>query len=109
MSSNQQQSSSSSDSQASLLGGHVKYVQGAISSAAGYSSGAQTKAAALQEMKDAKAQSDPESAQGQPIQSSVLGTLENAAGQVTGCEGMVEEGKQRIPEKRGVEEQSGTG
>ncbi|KIW33805.1 uncharacterized protein PV07_00626 [Cladophialophora immunda] len=98
---------SSSESQASMLGGHVKYVQGAISSAVGYESGAQTKAEAMQEMKDAKAQSD--STQGQPAQSSVLGVVENAAGRVTGCEGMVDEGNKRMPEKRGVEEQSGTG
>ena len=55
-------------------------------------------------MKDAKAQSD-----GQPAQSSILGTFENTAGKVTGCEGMVEEGQQRIPNKIGIEEQSGTG
>ncbi|KIY03729.1 uncharacterized protein Z520_00420 [Fonsecaea multimorphosa CBS 102226] len=101
MSSDQQPSS---ESQASMLGGHVKYVQGAISSAVGYESGQQTKAEAVQEMKDAKTQSE-----GQPAQSSLLGTVENAAGKVTGCEGMVDEGKKRIPEKRGVEEQSGTG
>jgi len=90
-----------------MVGAHVKYVQGAVSSALGYESGAQTKADAIQEMKDAKAQSDSQG--GQPMQSSMLGTVENAAGKATGCEGMVDEGKQRIPEKRGVEEQSGTG
>ncbi|OAP63107.1 hypothetical protein AYL99_02334 [Fonsecaea erecta] len=100
----------SSESQPSMLGGHVKastYVQGAVSSAVGYESGAQTKAEAVQEMKDAKAQSD--SSQGQPTQSSLLGTVENAAGKVTGCEGMVDDGMKRLPEKRGAEEQSGTG
>jgi len=71
----------------------------------GYESGSQTKADAVQEMKDAKAQSEGQP----PTQSSVLGTVENAAGKVTGCEGMAEEGQQRIPEKRGIEEQSGTG
>jgi hypothetical protein len=45
----------------------------------------------------------------QPTQSSILGTVENLAGKATGCEGMVEEGKNRMPEKRGIEEQSGTG
>lgn len=72
----------------------------------GYESGEQTKAEAVQEMKDAKAQSDSQSP---PAKSTVLGTIENAAGKLTGCEGMVEEGHQRVPEKRGVEEQSGTG
>ena len=81
-----------------------QYVQGAVSSALGYETGEQTKADAVQEMKDAKAQSD-----GQPTQSSILGTFENMAGKVTRCEGMVEEGQQRIPNKVGIEEQSGTG
>ncbi|KAL2438661.1 hypothetical protein ABEF95_012822 [Exophiala dermatitidis] len=108
MSSDQSQSqSSSSDShQPSMVGGHVKYVQGAVSSALGYETGQQTKSEAVQEMKDAKAQSN---SSGQPTQSTLLGTVENAAGKITGCEGMVEEGQQRIPEKRGSEEQSGTG
>ncbi|EXJ94219.1 hypothetical protein A1O1_02612 [Capronia coronata CBS 617.96] len=101
-------SEQSSDSQPSMIGGHVKYVQGAVSSALGYESGEQTKTEAVQEMKDAKAQSDSQS-QSPPSQSTVLGTIENAAGKITGCEGMVDEGQHRIPEKRGVEEQSGTG
>jgi hypothetical protein len=107
-----------------MIGGHVKvrlspifpvshlsnnavsqYVQGAVSSALGYESGNQTKEAAVQEMRDAKEQSD----NSQPTQSSILGTVENLAGKATGCEGMVEEGGKRIPEKRGIEEQSGTG
>ena len=75
-----------------------------MSSALGYETGDQTKADAVQEMKDAKAQSD-----GQPTQSTVLGTVENAVGKVTGCEGMEAEGQQRIPNKVGIEEQSGTG
>ncbi|KAJ9602950.1 hypothetical protein H2200_012730 [Cladophialophora chaetospira] len=94
----------SSNGQASMVGGHVKYVQGAVSSALGYETGEQTKADAVQEMKDAKAQSD-----GQPAQSSILGNIESAAGKVTGCEGMAAEGQQRIPNKTGIEEQSGTG
>ncbi|KIW64226.1 hypothetical protein PV04_09177 [Phialophora macrospora] len=97
-------SNPSSDSQPSMVGGHVKYVQGAVASTLGYESGEQTKADAIQQMKDAKAQSD-----GQPTQSSILGTVENAAGKLTGCEGMAQEGQQRIPDKRGIEEQSGTG
>jgi len=99
MSSNQ-----SSDGQASMVGAHAKYVQGAVSSALGYETGEQTKADAVQEMKNAKAQSD-----GQPTQSSILGTVENTAGKLTGCDGMVEEGQQRIPTKVGIEEQNGTG
>jgi len=98
-------SNESSDAQPSMVGAHVKYVQGAVSSALGYESGNQTKADAVQEMKDAKAQSDSQP----PTQSTILGSVENAAGSAFGCEGMVDEGKQRIPEKRGVEEQTGTG
>lgn len=65
----------------------------------------------MQEMKDAKDASSS-SAQ-QPTQSSILGNLEAAAGKVTGCEGMVEEAQQRMPQpqekKVGIEEQNGTG
>jgi uncharacterized protein YjbJ (UPF0337 family) len=43
-----------------------------------------------------------------PTQSGVLGTVENLAGKVTGCEGMEKEGEARKP-TGGVEEQSGTG
>lgn len=43
-----------------------------------------------------------------PTQSGVLGTVENLAGKVTGCEGMEKEGEARGP-TGGVEEQSGTG
>jgi len=94
-----------------MLGGHVKYVQGAVSSALGYESGQQTKADAVQEMKDANSQSQPQSPgpDAAPTQSSVLGTVEKTAGQVTGCEGMVQEGQQRMPAKAGVEETNGTG
>merc|ERR1712230_250585 len=96
--------SSDSQSQPSMLGGHAKYVQGAVSSALGYESGQQTKEAAVQEMRDAKAQSSD-----QPTQSTLLGSVEKTAGQVTGCEGMVEEGQERIPQKAGIEETNGTG
>jgi len=89
-----------------MLSGHVKYVQGAVSSALGYESGSQTKSEAVQEMKDAKAQSDSQP----PTQSSILGSVEKTAGSLTGCEGMVEEGKARAPATgAGLEEQSGTG
>ncbi len=57
-------------------------------------------------MKDAQSSSsEPQSTS----QSSILGTVENAAGKITGCEGMVEEGQKRMPNKTGVEEQNGTG
>jgi len=88
-----------------MLGGHVKYVQGAVSSALGYESGQQAKSDAVQEMKDAQASSSPDA----PTQSSVLGTVEKAAGQVTGCDGMVGEGQKRMPTKAGIEETNGTG
>ncbi|KAJ9633773.1 hypothetical protein H2204_006771 [Knufia peltigerae] len=106
--SSDQSSSADSQSQPSMLGGHAKYVQGAVSSALGYESGQQTKDAAVQEMRDAKEaqSSDPHQ---QPAQSTILGSVEKAAGQVTGCEGMVEEGKDRIPQKAGIEETNGTG
>jgi len=110
-------SSSSSDSdpsqsqaQASLLSSHAKYIQGSISSALGYDSSAQTKSDAVQEMKDASSSnsgSDP--GPHPPAKSYVLGTLESAVGKVIGCEGMVEEGHARMPEKAGSEETSGTG
>jgi hypothetical protein len=82
-----------------------QYVQGAVSSALGYESGEQTKEAAVQEMRDAKAQFSDQ----QPAQSTILGSVEKTAGQVTGCEGMVEEGQERIPKKAGIEETNGTG
>lgn len=54
-------------------------------------------------MREANAQSDP------PTQSTVLGTIENAAGKLTGCEGMVDEGKSRKATGPGSELSSGTG
>ena len=74
-----------------------------MSSALGYETGAQTKEDGLQEMRDAK-QADTSA----PTQSGVLGTVENLAGKVTGCEGMEKEGEARKP-TGGIEEQSGTG
>jgi uncharacterized protein YjbJ (UPF0337 family) len=43
-----------------------------------------------------------------PMQSGVLGTVENLVGKATGCEGMEKEGEARKP-TGGLEEQSGTG
>lgn len=61
-------------------------------------------------MKDAKAQSEHESATeggSQPMQSAVLGKAEKVIGDATGCEGMSKEGVQRMG--AGSEEGSGTG
>ena len=77
--------------QPSLLAGHANYVQGAAASALGYESGEATKNAAVDEMQ--RAQSNKE---GQPAQSNVLGNVEKKAGELAGCEGMVEEGKERL-------------
>lgn len=46
---------------------------------------------------------------GPPTQSTVLGTIENAAGKMTGCEGMENEGKSRAGGQVGSEAASGTG
>jgi len=87
----------------SMLSGHAKYAQGAISSALGYETGAATKESGLQEMRDAK-QADTSA----PTQSGLLGTAENLAGKATGCEGMEKEGETRKG-SAGIESQSGTG
>ena len=55
-------------------------------------------------MKDANAASDSA-----PTQSGVLGTVEKTVGGAVGCEGMEKEGQERMPNKVGVEESSGTG
>jgi len=86
--------SSEEQKQPSMIGGHAKYVQGAVSDLLGYATGKDTKDAAVQEMREAKAQNDT----GPPAQSGILGTVESAAGKVTGCEGMVEEGEARKPQ-----------
>lgn len=74
-----------------MVGAHAKYVQGAVSDALGYETGKDTKNEAVQEMRNAKAQSD----NGPPAKSNLLGSIESAAGSAAGCEGMVEEGKER--------------
>ena len=94
----------SSNDTPSLLASHAKYAQGAVSSTLGYESGEQTKKEAVDEMRKASEQSS-----GQPSQVPVLGTAEKKLGEVTGCEGMEKDGGARVPEKRGIEEQSGTG
>jgi hypothetical protein len=82
--------SSTNTSNPSLIAGHAKYVQGAAASALGYESGEATKNAAVEEMQAAQAKSE-----GQPAQSGVLGSVEQKLGEVTGCEGMKDEGKER--------------
>lgn len=72
-----------------MIAGHAKYVQGAVSSALGYETGEQTKKEAVEEMRDARDQKDA------PTQSTLLGSIENAAGNLTGCEGMQNEGESR--------------
>ena len=72
-----------------MIGGHLNYVKGAVSSALGYETGEQTKKDAVQEMREANKQSDA------PTQSGILGSIEQTAGNLTGCEGMQNEGKSR--------------
>lgn len=75
--------------QPSMIGAHLNYVKGAASSALGYESGEQTKQQAVEEMREANKQGGP------PTQSTVLGSVESAAGNLTGCEGMQNEGESR--------------
>ncbi|KAJ9651808.1 hypothetical protein H2198_008933 [Neophaeococcomyces mojaviensis] len=81
---------SSNSQQPSMVGGHLKYVQGAAATALGYESGEQTKKDAVAEMREANKQSE-----GAPAQSNILGSVEKAAGNLTGCEGMQNEGESR--------------
>lgn len=87
-----------------MIGAHARYAQGAVSSALGYESGEQTKKEAIEEMRDARDQQDV------PSQNTLLGKVENAAGNLTGCEGMQNEGKSRqATGVSGGEEASRTG
>lgn len=97
-------SSNSSSEEPSMVGSHIKYAQGVASTALGYETGEQTKKEAVEEMRAAKDAKD-----GAPTQSTVLGTVENLAGKVTGCEGMENEGESRKATGPGAEETSGTG
>lgn len=72
-----------------MVGGHLNYIKGAAASALGYGSGEQTKQDAVSEMREANKQSDT------PSQSNILGGIEKAAGNLTGCEGMQNEGESR--------------
>lgn len=87
-----------------MIGAHAKYAQGAVSSALGYETGEQTKKEAVEEMRDARDQKDV------PTQNTLLGKIENAAGNLTGCEGMQDEGASRQASGvSGGEEASRTG
>ncbi|KAI4131232.1 MAG: hypothetical protein LQ338_001325 [Usnochroma carphineum] len=76
---------SSNTDNPSMLHGHAAYVAGAAKS-----SGAETKDAAVAEMRAAKEQSA-----GQPAKSETMGKVEEKLGGAVGCEGMVDEGKER--------------
>lgn len=84
--------SKSEGDQPSMIAGHAKYVQGAVSSMLGYETGEQTKKDAVDEMKKANEN------KAAPTQSGILGTVEKAAGDLTGCEGMSNEGASRQPQ-----------
>ena len=86
-----------------MIGAHIKYAQGAASSMLGYSTGEQTKQEAVQDMREANKKSDV------PSQSNMLGSIESASGNLTGCEGMQNEGQSRKTTGAGSEESSGTG
>ncbi|KAK5938505.1 hypothetical protein PMZ80_009476 [Knufia obscura] len=85
-----QQTANAHNDQPSMVGGHLNYIKGAAASALGYESGEQTKQAAVEQMREANKQSE-----GAPAQSNVLGGIEKAAGNLTGCEGMQNEGQSR--------------
>jgi len=72
-----------------MVAGHLNYIKGAAASALGYESGEQTKKEAVEEMREANKGTDA------PSQSNILGGIEKAAGNLTGCEGMQNEGDSR--------------
>ncbi|KAL9007778.1 MAG: hypothetical protein Q9180_009581 [Flavoplaca navasiana] len=83
----------------SMLHGHAGYVAGAAKEAIGTyvssdpswkTAGAETKDAAVAEMRAAKEQS-----QGEPAKNDTMGKVEEKLGSAVGCEGMVGEGKER--------------
>lgn len=82
-----------------MLHGHAAYVAGAAKEAIGThissdpswkTSGTETKNAAVEEMRAAKAQSE-----GDPGKNETVGKMEEKLGGAVGCEGMVGEGKDR--------------
>ena len=72
-----------------MIAAHLNYVKGAAATALGYQSGEQTKQTAVEQMREANKQGGP------PQQSGILGSVEQAAGNLTGCEGMQNEGQSR--------------
>ncbi|PNS19939.1 hypothetical protein CAC42_7906 [Sphaceloma murrayae] len=86
--------SSSNEQQPGLIGGHATYVKGAVEEVIGKAtgsapwteSGTSDKQQGIGAMKAASQQRDSHS-QG-------MGKVEEVAGKVVGCEGMVEEGKE---------------
>ncbi|KAL8977865.1 MAG: hypothetical protein Q9205_006420 [Flavoplaca limonia] len=83
----------------SMLHGHAGYVAGAAKEAIGTyvssdpswkTAGAETKDAAVAEMRAAKEQS-----QGEPAKNDTMGKVEEKLGSAVGCEGMVGAGKDR--------------
>ncbi|KAI4167736.1 MAG: hypothetical protein LQ343_006978 [Gyalolechia ehrenbergii] len=90
---------SSNTDKPSMLHGHAAYVAGAAKEAIGThissdpswkKSAAETKDAAVEEMRAAKAQSE-----GDPAKNETMGKVEEKLGGAVGCEGMVGEGKER--------------
>ena len=78
----------------SQLHGHATYVAGATKSALGYTeAGEADKDYAVKEMRAAKEQT--EKASGGPGKNETVGRVEEKLGAVTGCEGMIGEGKER--------------
>ncbi|KAL8792019.1 MAG: hypothetical protein Q9195_005360 [Heterodermia aff. obscurata] len=77
----------------SQIHGHATYVAGAAKEAFGFESGAADKEYAVKEMRAAKEQS--EASGGEPAKNETVGKIESKLGNVTGCEGMVDEGKER--------------
>ncbi|KAF2223152.1 hypothetical protein BDZ85DRAFT_198115 [Elsinoe ampelina] len=85
---------SSNEQQPGLIGGHALYVKGAAEEAIGKTtsspawteSGATDKQQGVEAMKAASAQRDS--------QQQGYGKVEEVAGKVAGCEGMVEEGRE---------------
>jgi len=89
---------SNSNDQPSILSGHAQYAKGYVTETIGKAigseewteSGKADSQKGIDEMKQAKQQSDS-----QPAATGVGGKIEEFAGKAAGCEGMEEEGKER--------------
>jgi len=92
-------SGGSGNPDASLVGGHAKFVKGYVEESVGgitgskewQESGKKLSSEGVEEMKAANANNKSE-----PVASGVGGRIEQMAGSATGCTGMEEEGKERI-------------